>query len=425
MNFDDFNIEIRDLGVREKTDGLRWDHTPGGTVACIPASDGKILYFGCDNSIFYALDTESGKELWRFETGGCMGNATPSVYGGMILFGSYDSYIYCIEKETGKMLWRYKTGGKVVSGTAVTKERIIFGSRDGYVYCLNHEGHELWRFRTGDEILSTPAIRDNLTYIGSYDCNMYCINIETGKESWRFTTGGAVANLPPVNLHDNSVIFGSWDFNVYCADRFTGKQIWRAQLSGGMLQGGKTENGVLYIGTRNSNVFYEIDLRDGRIIREIKTEVHMHASNVEILDGNIYVGGGTDDYGPGKIYCINKEGEILWTFSTDGPSWVGPVITDEKLFAGSWNCRMYRIDPTTGKQLWNFRTSGAPSNEKVIDKNRFEVQTIIAKEELDDAENMGTGYSAIPQVRFSSGEYGTKSEYGGKSEYSSGEIAYK
>jgi len=133
---------------------------------------------------------------------------------------------------------------------------------------------------------------------------------------------------------------------------------------------------------------------------------------------------GDCNYGPGKIYCISKKGKILWAFSTDGPSWAGPAIIDGNLFAGSWNCRMYRIDLITGRQIWSFQTGGAPSNEKVVDKNRFEIQTIIAKEEIEEAGDSG-GYSRLPEIRFESKEYDVKSEYAVRSEYSSGEIDYK
>ncbi|NOX71365.1 MAG: PQQ-binding-like beta-propeller repeat protein [Candidatus Micrarchaeota archaeon] len=425
MEFDDFNIEIINLGVKEKSNGLRWDHEFGGTIACVAASDGNNVYFGSDNHIFYAVDVKTGKEIWRYETGGCLGNATPVLYENMIFFGSYDGYLYCVDKETGNLIFRFKTGGKVVSGPTVTNERIVFGSRDGYIYCINHDGNELWRFRTGDEIISTPTIIGNHAYIGSYDCNMYCIDIESGLELWRFRTGGGITNLPPVNVHKDYIYFGSWDFSVYCINRHTGKLVWQAQTGGGMIQGGRIYDNVLYIGTRNNNTFYALDAYDGHILWEFKAEVHLHTSNVDIYDNKIYVGGGEDNYGPGVVYCLTKEGKLIWKKYVDGPTWAGPSIRNGMVFVGSWNCKMYRIDPETGKDIWIFTASGAPSNEKVVDINKFEVETVIAKDEIEEANDTSNSYSSIPEPFFQGSEYGVRSEYGSGSEYSSGDTRYK
>ena len=62
MDFDsDFDVEISDFGVNQRTYGLRCDHEYGGTIACMPRFDGKLVFFGCDNKIFYALDAETVK----------------------------------------------------------------------------------------------------------------------------------------------------------------------------------------------------------------------------------------------------------------------------------------------------------------------------------------------------------------------------
>jgi len=408
MEFEkDFDLEISGFGV-QKTYSLTWDHEYGGTVACLPAIDEGIVYFGCDNYFFYALNIETGKEIWKFKSSGCAGNYPPVIVGGIVFFGSYDGYLYALNKITGELLWKFKTGGKVVSGVSFAENRIVFGSRDSYVYCLDVDGNEVWRFKTGGEIISTPSITDGKIYIGSYDGYMYCIGLENGNEIWRFRTGGAIGNFAPVNIHDDKLFFGSWDFNMYCLNRETGKEIWRFRAGRGILTNGKVHKGILYFGAKDG--FHAVDISDGKEKWMVKLGYLPHASNVCIHKDRIYFGGGENSYERGVLMCVNKEGEVLWEFVTNGPSWTGPKITKEKLVIGSWNCYFYRIDPETGKEIWKFKTGGIPSKEKVIDHSEVALVTIITGEGVFKEEKKEK-YPLVPEVQMSEDVYETKSEY--------------
>jgi outer membrane protein assembly factor BamB len=54
-----------------------------------------MLYVGSTDQILYCLDAESGRELWRFKTGGAI-TATPSIIGDLLLIGSMDHNLYAI-----------------------------------------------------------------------------------------------------------------------------------------------------------------------------------------------------------------------------------------------------------------------------------------------------------------------------------------
>ncbi len=409
MEFEkDFDLEISDFGV-QKIYSLTWDHEYGGTIACLPTISEGIVYFGCDNHYLYALDTETGKELWKFKSGGCAGNHHPVVVGDVVFFGSYDGYLYALNKKTGKLLWKFKTNDKVVSAVEHFNGKIVFGSRDSNVYCLDIEGNEIWRFRTGDQIISHPAIMDNMVYIGSYDGCMYCLGIETGKEIWRFRSGGAIGTLSPMNIKGDKMFFGSWDFNMYCINRHTGKEIWRSRVGGGILNCGEVHKGVLYFGAKDG--FHAVNVSNGKELWMIKFGHHTDGSNVYVYKDRIYVGGGEDGYERGLLACIDKKGGILWKFITDGPCWSGPQIRDGKLFAGSWNCYFYRLDPDTGKLIWKFKTGGTPSKEKVIDHSEIALVTIITGEGVFTEDEKGEKYSPTPEIQVSDDVYETKSEY--------------
>lgn len=78
------------LDFEEERLSLRWEHTYGGTIACIPLIHGGIVYFGCDDYYVYAINAKTGEKVWQFKTGGCISNSSPAIADGMIIIGSYD-----------------------------------------------------------------------------------------------------------------------------------------------------------------------------------------------------------------------------------------------------------------------------------------------------------------------------------------------
>ncbi len=162
---------------------------------------------------------------------------------------------------------------------------------------------------------------------------------------------------------------------------------------------------------------------------KIKTEHHTHASNISIFKNRVYFGGGEEvSYKRGLVCCANTKGDVLWEFITDGPSWAGPKILKDMLFAGAWNGYFYRLDPDNGKVIWEFRTAGSPSKEKVVDFNEFAVITIITGEGVTEEEKergIEKDYSHIPEVDVTENVYVTKSEYSAGSKTYKAETGYK
>jgi outer membrane protein assembly factor BamB len=62
-------------------------------------------------------------------------------------------------------------------------------------------------------VISSPVAVGDTVYVGSQDGNVYAIDAKTGKEEWRFTTGGEV-NSPPA-VAGGTVYAGSGNEKVY------------------------------------------------------------------------------------------------------------------------------------------------------------------------------------------------------------------
>ncbi len=72
-----------------------------------PLVHNEKIYFGAGDGNVYCLSTD-GKELWRFRANG--GVYTSVVLkDGVIYFGSWDCHLYAVDPNTGEELWRFQT----------------------------------------------------------------------------------------------------------------------------------------------------------------------------------------------------------------------------------------------------------------------------------------------------------------------------
>ena len=84
---------------------------------------------------FYALETSTGRELWRFRTGDAI-FSSPAFSHGAVYFGSSDHHLYSLKAETGDLRWSFETEGPVSSSPAVANGIVYFGSNDGKLYAV-------------------------------------------------------------------------------------------------------------------------------------------------------------------------------------------------------------------------------------------------------------------------------------------------
>ena len=54
------------------------------------------MYIGYDDNHLYALNTNTGQEIWRFKTDGDVWSS-PAVSDGVVYFGSNDGYLRALE----------------------------------------------------------------------------------------------------------------------------------------------------------------------------------------------------------------------------------------------------------------------------------------------------------------------------------------
>jgi outer membrane protein assembly factor BamB len=282
-------------GYRVLTDQI----AGGGYYQSKPtAADGKI-FIGTPSRFVYAMDAETGKEIWKYEVGAAISGApvfdNDKIYIGQQ--GGEDDF-YCLDAQTGKLIWKQNIGW--VWGSAAVSDGLVFiPGIDGYVNCLDAKnGHVIWRFRADKSVCSEPLIIGEHVYFGSWDSFLYKFEKKTGKLVWKLAKGGSDSGVaigfdgkliiphsgmscfdqetsellwkPDLegritgslngtpSYHDNQLFISTWVGQLFALDTETRKINWLMEGVAGITAAVVGNNGYVYCGARNNPYFYAL-----------------------------------------------------------------------------------------------------------------------------------------------------------------------
>lgn len=89
-----------------------WETDLGGRLSAIVSANGKLFVSQIDQHTVHALDTNSGKPLWAFTTGGRV-DSPPTIHKGAVIFGCADGNVYCLRAEDGELAWKFKAAPSI------------------------------------------------------------------------------------------------------------------------------------------------------------------------------------------------------------------------------------------------------------------------------------------------------------------------
>jgi outer membrane protein assembly factor BamB len=84
-----------------------WQVSLRGPLTPPVSGGGKVYVAAKDEHTVYALDSVSGREVWRYTAGGRI-DSPPTIDESRILFGCTDGHAYCLRAEDGALVWRFQ-----------------------------------------------------------------------------------------------------------------------------------------------------------------------------------------------------------------------------------------------------------------------------------------------------------------------------
>ncbi len=218
----------RVYAVDARSGKVRWRFQTEGRVRSSPAIAAGRIYVGSMDGRLYSLELQTGRRIWQFDTeghalrSGDFGfdrrtiQSSPAVADGRVFVGSRDGFLYAVDAESGRQLWRVDHRMSWVNTSPAVAEGLVFaGSSDErFLQAVDaRTGRERWHFPTERPVWSSPAVAGSLVYFGDGSGTVYALDRATGVERWRHKSGRRILSSPVPA--DGMLYVGNDDGGVY------------------------------------------------------------------------------------------------------------------------------------------------------------------------------------------------------------------
>ena len=210
-----------------------------------------------------------------------------------------------------------------------------------------------WSIKTGGKIFGSASVNNGIAYFGSDDSCMYAVN-SLGELQWKFKSDGKIRSTPAVA--DTMLYFNSYGGTFYALHALSGSQFWQFETEG---EGVFTALGI------NGNTPKDQMLED---------PWDVYQSSPIYIDSVIYFGCGKN------MYALNRfTGTQLWKYSAPNVIHSSPALSNNKLYFGCWDSKLYALDATNGSLLWEYQTGLDPTNNLMagIQSSPLIVDTLV------------------------------------------------
>ncbi len=319
------------------------------------AADAERAYLS-SGSFIYAVDLESGKEVWRYPAkadGKLLFYANPVLTSdGQLLIGSAGTNhpFFSLDPETGKENWAEaftKSKGGWVGSPLVLNETIYAPNADGFLYIIDLDGKEAADpIELGGALWSAPSTDGSLLYVTSLDHRFHVIDPAVGESNEPIDLGGAAPSSPVIG--SDGVYVGSFASTIEFIKSNGEHEVIAATESwiwGSPLLDGKT----LYYADLSGKVF-SLDLASGNQNWDTVQPDGPVVASLLIAGDQIYVA--TE---AGTLVALDRDGKTVWEKTVGGKIYTTPVISGDLILVAPYQAEIaLAAYDAAGKQAWTF-----------------------------------------------------------------------
>lgn len=165
----------------------------GGAVVGKPALDEDgVLYVGTFGSEMIAIETENGQVKWRIPVSDWVWGG-PALDNGNVYFGDLDGFFYAMDAETGNQVWQIAGNGdnetNITNPPLILDGTVYYTAKNGTLYAVDAaNGSPLWNQPVGGNLYGTPLDAGDSILVAPVngEALLYAVS-PNGAIKWTFT----------------------------------------------------------------------------------------------------------------------------------------------------------------------------------------------------------------------------------------------
>ncbi len=145
----------------------------------------------------------------------------PIVADREVIFTGSDGLVHLVMKDERTVLFRFKTGGQIGDGFGTHDTRLLLvPSSDNALYAVDiFTAKRKWLFASGAPVRQAPMVADNQVFVINEMGELSEVSIEEGRRLWTLqTSGGRLLSASPRKIY-----LRSENLDLFTVDRATGK----------------------------------------------------------------------------------------------------------------------------------------------------------------------------------------------------------
>jgi outer membrane protein assembly factor BamB len=208
--------------------------------------DGRVYAAAVEGGVF-ALDLQSGKQIWKYEPAKVKKqpklrlSGGPGVGGGLVVIGTLDGQVIALDANDGSEKWRAKVPGEVITAPAVAQGLVFVRSNDGRTTAFDADsGNQRW---FNSQELPALTVRGNapvvagpgVVFIGNDDGTVAALAMQDGRPIWEQMVGTSEGRTELERMSDvdgapvlegNTLFVSSFKNQTIAIEGPTGRPLW-------------------------------------------------------------------------------------------------------------------------------------------------------------------------------------------------------
>jgi outer membrane protein assembly factor BamB len=211
-----------------------WKTNLGTIPTSTPAADDTHVMVGMTNGLlmgFYVKRPDAKGNLvildapypaWNWHAGTAI-STRPLPAGAVMAWGGGDGKVYATMADEATTVWRFATGGPIGDGLGAYGTRtLLIPSSDFVLYAVDLlSAQRLWQFPSGAPIVQEPLVADQDVFVVNTAGNLTLLNPNTGEPRWTTPTQGGRLTA----ISGKTVYLRSYNLDLFLVDRATGRMV--------------------------------------------------------------------------------------------------------------------------------------------------------------------------------------------------------